>query len=264
MMVQSVGKGTLSVQSFDFLVLINLNEKIMETKSTFRLIILRLWTRERWLTISFLSAILVIVLSKYSDADWFKTLLSLTVDCITRTKEPICAISIGYISGVIVYFLTIILPETRRNIPVMIEISNILAQIKDSFLEFQLEDISVHSFENAELAVQDFVNIVKQYGKYNEQYYGLCFCAPAMRKLSCKLEILTSQILNHSSALSENEINKLIEIRHCDITKKLSSNYGVDELLTESDLKVFFHDIIILDKNIEKFRKEFTHRVFKS
>ena len=225
-------------------------------KSTKTLIWKRIWTRELWVTILFLISCLDIGAYEFLKA--YDVLKSIETNnlILSILLKLFYALAVSYVPGVFVYFLTVVLPETKRSKPLLVEIEKSLQDIKDSFY-------SAMEYINSDNAVEIALDDVKQYGKYNDTFYSLQFMNKTLEKLYQSIERLTSNILSYSSALTQNELNIIIEIRHHKIARQMKFKDGVENVLNKDGVRSYFENMVNLYNEIIELHKSVGSRIYK-
>ena len=194
-------------------------------KSTFSFILSRILNREKMIVFLFLLSLILVIMKEYATIDGFCCCIIAFVRFLSKANTLLENVAISYIAGIIVYFLTIILPETRRAKPVLIEIDKILCYLEDAFVTLS-QDLQVGDWCNSKDSLDEIVNTVKHINKQKgeETFLSLDFCQSSLENLYKKFDELTSEALHHSSALTEDDLNTLVEIRQREVVKQLK--YG--------------------------------------
>lgn len=225
-------------------------------KPTWRLILERIRKEEIWVIVLFLVAILIILAYNLLSEITVIGCLKVIVSFITNGKDLFYSLAISYVSGVIVYFLTVVLYETRKSKFILVDIEKTLKDLKYEFG-------SIANFDNPNDAVQNIIETVNLYGRFNEKYYSLYFMDKALEKVFYEMEKLTLNVLSFSSALQAQEIDILVDIRSRQITKKIKNKYGVENLIDVHELYTYFEDMVKLYADINKLHGSIRNRIYK-
>lgn len=233
-----------------------------KVKSMWCLIFNRLWEREKRVLIWFIISIAIVVAYELITADCVlefadcHNFVETIISFLSKGKELFYALAISYISGVFVYFLTVILPETRRSKPILLEIEHTLKYLIDEFYE-------IENFGNSTNAVNIAIEKTKHYGKFNDLHYSLYYMCETLENIHISIEKLTSNVLTLSTALTNKELDTLIEIRHRKITRQIKYKYGVENLIDENELRCYFENMTKLHEDIVKLYENIKNRIYK-
>ena len=232
-------------------------------KSTWSLMFSRIWEREKWVFICFVMAILIIAAYEFTTARYILEIIETVICFLCKIKTIIYALTISYISGVIVYFLTVILPEAQRSKPILAEIENTLKFLIDEFVAFA-QKLQIGDLNNIDEAAEKAFTDIQQFGKTSENHYSLKYCELYFIILAKELDHFITISLDHSSVLTLNELNTIVfKIRKQKVSERLRCNYGIDNCLTACEMKQYMKDIGLLYVEISQFRKKLRNRIYK-
>lgn len=231
-------------------------------KCMFMLLFSRLWEREKWMIITLLFTVVIVIVCKYLEASWFKERLCFTVDCLQNSESIIYTLSISYISGVIVYLLTVVLPETKRSKPILSDIAYLLQDLQSEFTEMELE-LEIIDTDNIEEAISIEAGTVKKVKRMSECHYSLEHFKHVFDKLKNSSEDLTSKILNHSSVLTQSELKTMVDVRNKKTMKRLKYDFGIESPITECELYDYLKGLVMLSHDIKDLQISIEDRLMK-
>lgn len=240
-----------------------IERELRKVKSVSQLVLNRLLHKDKWLTISFIISIAIILLCAFADLDCILNVIGICI-CFVCEGEPIYyTLAISCISGLFVYFVTAIIPEIRVSRAIYVEITQQLTKLESDFLDFSLE-LQIGDLCSDNEVIKRAVNTVKFYNRQATKFYSLAFCYESITKLTNKLENLTSNVLTYTPYLSKEELELLVDIRHRRITKQLFYKDGAEfNLLSECELERYFTDLALLNKDVIKLKKMIKDRTYK-
>ena len=229
-------------------------------KSTFLLFVSRIWEREMWMTITFFIAFLIILICNYAKAEWFREICDFAIDCFCANQTVIYTLCISYISGIIVYLLTVVGPETKRSKVVLEDLTFIFEELHSEFETLKMDlGISDTTKINDRLP-----NSIKQVtNRVSENHYNLSPIETILKKLSARCDELTSVILNHSSVLTYSEINKIVDVRNKKAMKRLKYEHAISGAFSECELCDYIKSLLSLDEDIVSIQKSVEKRIFR-
>lgn len=169
--------------------------------------------------------------------------------------------AISYVSGFIMYFLTVIYAEVRRYRFLIVELNHALDCLRYVFMELAVE-LQIGDLLNTDKAVANAAIIVKHYGRANNNHYCLKFCSSVLRKTAREFEKLTLFVLQNSTMLTEKELSMLTEIRNNKAAIKLKYQYGINELIGIDEVVVYFKHLSCLYKDVCKLQEHISNRIY--
>ena len=237
---------------------------ICKTKSLPILIFQRLWEREKVIILLLILSLAIIIIKEYGSAFETQLFILRFVDCISNVQETINSIAISFLSGIIVYFLTIIIPEVRRARSLLVEIEQVFLNLETSFIDLAIE-LQLGDFEKPEECANRAVNLVTKFCdcKFEDGFYSLNLFRTHFESLGNSMNKLTEYLLGYSSVLSESEIDMIINIRQRKTSRRIAFLYGINNLLTIQEISDYFNDIAQLYKDICKLHENITKRIYK-
>lgn len=232
-------------------------------KPTWYLILNRLWDREKCVLILFVIAIVIIMAYELITADCvlefadnIHSFIETIISFLSKGKELLYALAISCVSGIFVYFLTVILPETRRSKPILVDVENSLKYLKD-----ELHDVA--EFVSLDDATEITIQYLKQHNKLDNEFYNMNCSGRVIEEIHKSLEMHTSHILSYSSALSQSEIETLIDIKHRRISRLIRYKYEENELLNKKQIEDDFKEFVQLNNDIIKLHESVKNRIYK-
>ena len=237
---------------------------IHRIKSLPCLIIYRILDREKSISIFFILSLLIISINENVDSFTVFLFFKDIVDFITSIKDLLISLSVSLVSGIIVYFLTIVLPEERKKRLLYVEIEQTFLYLESSFIELATE-LQIGDYENPIICAKRAVTNVKKFcckmsedeeyslGRYRKQFSDLAF----------SFNKFTDFLLGYSSIMSENEIYTIINIRHRKVSKRILFMDGVDNILNIQEIEEYFNDIAILYKDICSLHEAIQKKTYK-
>lgn len=224
-------------------------------KSLYCFILERLWAREKFVTILFVIACFVIIeVDSPMMIRYILELLGVDTSSLFQKDSFLCVLSISYISGVLVYFLTILLPEAQRSKPILIEVENSLRYLKD-------ELYSIIEFINSENSVDIAMHYIEQQKKFDSEFFDMYGGNQILDKIHQALETLTLHVLSHSSVLYQSELETLVDIRHRSISRRIRFKYEENEILCKKQVKDEFDKLVQLNKDIINLHDNIKKRI---
>lgn len=228
-----------------------------KVKSTGRLIFSRIWEREKWVSFWFIIAIVIVICCEVLTKTYILNFTEVFITFLSKGEEPIKALAIGYISGIFVYFLTNILAETQRSKPILVDIEKTLKYLVDT-----LHDAA--EFIDSDNAVDITIRYITQHGgKLNDNFTELHLTNQTLADIHQAMETFTSNVLSHSSALTKDELDALVNIRHCRIARRIRFKYEVNELFDKEHIKDDFREFVELNNDIVNLHKTIKNRIYK-
>ena len=232
-------------------------------KSTQCLILERIKGRDKWVFICFVISILIIIGYEFMTAACILNFIAACIQnfmeavifILSKGKNLLYTLAVSYVSGVFVYYLTIIVPEVRRSKPILVEVEKTLKYL----IDYIHEEVN---FINSDDAVRVAMHYLERQ-KLEDRTYILKCCNPILRKVHPLLDALTSHILSHSSALTQSELDTLIDIRHRRITYRIRYKYDMKERLYQEQVKDEIKEFVQLNKDIIEFHKKIKSRIYK-
>ena len=239
-------------------------------RSTRALIWERIKEREKWVFILFAFAFIAIPICKLITASCILDCIScihsfieIHIHFLSEVKKLLYTFALSYVSGVIVYYLTVILPEAQRSKPILAEIENTLKFLIDEFDEFA-QKLQIGDLNNVDEVAEKAFTEIQQYGKTSENQYNLKFCKLYFIILAKELDHFVTISLEQSSVLTLDELNTIVfKIRKQKVSERLRCNYGIDNCLTAYDMKQYMKDIGLLYVEISQFRKKLRNRIYE-
>lgn len=234
-------------------------------KSTQCLILERIKGRDKWVFICFIISILIIIGNEFMTpacilnfiAACIQDFTEAVISFLSKGNKIITELAVSYISGAFVYYLTVIVPEIRKNTSILIEVEKTLKHLIDELHELA----GLNDNDNDD--VDTLIEMVKQYGKFNDTYYSLYFMRRHLETTYLAIEKVTSNVLSLSPALSQYEIDTLVDIRNRKITQQIKYKYGVDNLINEDELHRYSKNIAKLHNDITLLRESIRNRIYK-
>ena len=229
-------------------------------KPTYTLIWKRFWTRDLWVSVCFLVSLLIII-CEHIDKWAFLNFVE-TVVFYLEEGTILYTLAVSYISGVFVYFLTIVLPETRKNKSIYVEICCLLRELEDEFTSLRL-DLEVEDWCSSDKAIDAAVQTVKYYNKQDCGFYKLQFCSKILEDLAQTFDNLTSVIQLYFSILSKEELDAIVRIRRCKIAYMVKYKYGIENVLNENEVRNYFMELAQLNKDVAQLHKIMKKIIYK-
>ena len=235
-----------------------------KVKHLYELIILRVLDREILILFLFMISLIALLLNECVDSFDVHMCLKGIVDTIVSLKNVIVSLAISLIAGIIVYFLTVVVPEVRKRRSFLVEIEQTFLHLETSFLdlevEMQLGDISKpHVFaDNAVRSVKEWCHRLSENEEYNLSTFRCYFVS-----LSKSFNRLTEYLLGYSAVLSEKEINIIIEMRQRTVSNRIMYLYGVDNALSISEIQDYFKEIATLYNDVCTLHKTIEDSIYK-
>lgn len=220
----------------------------------------RLGNRDKWVLRGFLVSFVIIICEHIDRISFFDFVG--TVVPYLKEGTVLYTLAVSYLSGVIVYFLTIVLPETRKRKSILVEMGYILQELEDEFTSLRLE-FSIEDWCLSDEAIESAVQIVKQHTKSNNKFYNLNFCVKTLETLAQGFNNLTSVMLSYSPVLNEEELDNVIKIRRSGNAYLIKYKYGIENLMKESDVRNYFKKLAQLNKDVIQFHKIIKERIYK-
>ena len=157
--------------------------ELKNVKSVSILIWNRLCHKDKWLTWSFIVSLVIILLSSFANLNSFLKYLGCCI-CFVCEGEPIYyTLAVSCLSGLFVYFVTVIIPEVRKSRAIYIEITQQLKKLEDDFIDLSLH-FNIVNWCEKDNGIKMFVDIVKFYNRPNNAYYSLSFCKDPIEHLA--------------------------------------------------------------------------------
>lgn len=231
-------------------------------KSTFCLTWERMWRNEKWVWILFIIAIIIILAYHLLTAAYIlnlvatciQSLVEMGVFILSKSKELLYTLAISYVSGIVVYYLTVLRPEIRKSKPILMEIEQSLKYlIDDIYREFDFINL-----DNAVDIAMRYIRCCKKQEDYN--LHGV---NPILKTIHQSLETTTAHVLSFPSAFSQSELETLVDIRHRRITRRIKSKYRENESLTQYQVETDVREFIKLNKDIIALHKQIRNRIYK-
>ena len=226
-------------------------------KSTGLLIFNRIWEREKWVSLWFVIAIIIVIGCEIMTKTGTLNFTEAVITFLSKGKEAIKSLAVGYISGIFVYFLTNILSETQRSKPILVEVEKTLKYLADT-----LHDTA--EFINSNDAVEITIQYIEQHGgKLDDNFSKLHLTNQTLADIHQAMETFTSSVLSHSPALTKHELDALVDIRHCRIARRIRFKYEINELFDKEHIKDDFREFVELNNNIIKLHENIRNRIYK-
>lgn len=240
-----------------------LEEELRNVKPALKLIWDRLWNKDKWLTWSIIISIAIILLCLFVNPCSFIRFLSDCI-CLVSEGEPFFyTLAVSCLTGLIVYLVTTIIPDVRISRTIYVEVVQQLKKLEDDFTDFKII-FGVGNWDEDKDAIKRAVDLVKLYNRPSNVYYSLSFCKEVIEHLGIKIETLTGNVLTYTPYLAQKELDLLVDIRYRNITKKLIDNDGLERnLLSEENIRLFFSDLSLLNKDITTLKQWIEKRVYR-
>ena len=223
----------------------------------------RILDREKGMFIWFIIAIIVIIACNFLTAACIMKIacciynyIEGAIPFLSKVKGILYTLAASYVSGVFVYYLTVLSPETRRSKPILVDVENSLRYLKD-----ELHDVV--KFVSSDNAVEITIQYLKQHNKLDNGFYNMNCSGRVLEEIHKSLETHTSHILSHSSTLSQSELETLIDIKHRRISRRIRYKYEINELLNAQQIKNDFKEFIQLNNDIIKLHERIKTRIYK-
>lgn len=228
------------------------------------LIIQRVWNSEKTILILLALSLAVVFLKDYGNSFTIQLFLKDIIEMIVFAKETWFAIAVSLLSGIIVYFLTIVVPEVRKRKSLLVEIERTLLDLKTSFIDLATE-MQIGDYKNPETCAKNAVNNVKKWCCRVSEYddYNLNRFRSHFESLRTSFVRLTEYMLGYSSILSEKEIDMIIDIRQRKVSKRIVFLDGVDNCLNVDEISDFFKGIANLYNDVCIFHDKIVKSIYK-
>ena len=226
------------------------------------LVLSRIWDRERCLLFCFIILVAIILIYNFAKVDCFLKGIDLTILTVWENSKIIYDIALSCLGGIIIYFLTVVLVETKRSKFILVETESILKCLEDAFMDLSL-DMDLGDINNVEVFTERGLNTVKNHGRASESHYCLTYCSIRIYRLAREFEALTNSILQYSTILTQQELSLLIHIRQSKTASRLKNRYGVNHLLTECEVLDYFKGIAELYREVCNLRSLLSNRIYK-
>lgn len=228
------------------------------------LICQRLLGRDSSVSIIFLMTVIITIFCEFIDASWIYTIANFLGSLpvfFNSHKEFFSSFVLSIITGFIVYFFTVILPETRRSRLLLVEIEQTFEKITSSFTELSIE-LQLADLQDGEKAAQNAVQNIRKYGnRLSENHYNLSIYKNSFRKLADSFNKLSTYLLNYSSIFSYKELEMIVNLRQMGATKKLLYGYGIEEAITETEIISYIKELSSLSIEISALHSAFNKRI---
>lgn len=229
-------------------------------KSKRRLILERIKGRDKWVFICFVISIIIITcehIDKISFLEFVETVVS-----YLEEGTILYTLAVSYISGAIVYLLTIVIPETRKRQSLLVEMCYLLQELEDEFTSLRLK-LDIEDWCSSDEAIESAVQTVKQYNKSNNDFYKLDFCIKILEVLAQNFDNLTSVILSYFPILNEKELDAVIKIRRCGSAYLIKYKYGTENVMKENKVRNYFKELAQLNKDVKQLHKIIEEKTYK-
>lgn len=216
--------------------------------------------KDKWVIICFLVSIVIVICEHVDKLSFLKFVESVVF--YLNEGTILYTLATSYISGVIVYFLTVVIPEIRKRKAMLVEICYLLKELEDEFTSLRLE-LGIEDWHSSDEAIENAIQMVKHYNKSNNDSYKLDFCIKILEKLAQDFDNLTSVILSYFSILNEDELDAIIKIKRSRNAYFIKYKDGIENVMNESTLRNYFKDLAQLHQNIIDLQEKIKNRIYK-
>lgn len=222
----------------------------------------RILHKEIALIIILILSIFTAIICEYGSKTWILYQFETVLDLIQSGKNIFSALSIGFITGVIIYIVSVVFPEVRRSVSLCIEIDQTFKKIEDSFIEFGLQ-LQLGNWDNRETFVDNFIKILHETKQAHEDFLILSPIGKPIEQLSKSLNKNSMHLLDFQSIFDTKELEFIMKLRHHSTTKVLACDEDLLNLRNESEIKTYVEDIMDLREDYKKIHVEFNNKRFK-
>ena len=221
---------------------------------------------ELWVWVITFSILGLYIVSRFDSINLtaIQNYVNLFLSWFKQHKLAIDSWTYSYITGILIYFLTVTYPHAKRSQIILPKLCDKVRLFKDDFRELSF------ALCNKDWCEDDFIpkneiDMIKHYGKNpnNNTYYSLNFCFPILKSKIDAFDSYADYILNHQEELSNYEIKILLEVRHSSIFDKIRTKEIATPLLDENDLINFIEELREENKKIINVYDEMCNRCFK-
>lgn len=223
--------------------------------------------REKWIWIVSICLLSIYILSRLGTINLTnaQNLINSFIAFFHSHKTMIDGWTYSFISGVLVYFLTVTFPHAKKSLIVLPKLCETIRLLKDDFRDLS-DSLCFTNWCADSFNVIDAINAIKYYGRIpiNETFYSLNYCRPILKS---KVELFDSYIdsvLNHQEELNNHEIKVLLEIKYSNIFAKIRSEDYLTTYMAENELKDLIESLRKENKKAVNIYNEMCKRCFKS
>ncbi len=236
-----------------------------KVKSLWHFVYRRMRGHEKWLWLLCVIVVIMYILSHSCPVHLgcVQDIINSVISFLNKHNNCIDGWTYGIISGIFVYFFTVILPTARRSsviTPVLVEY---LRYISDEFkaLSQLLCDCDWCTNGNAISKAVDTVR--KTTSAENNEMYSLADFHVFILGFLNRIDKYTDYILNNHELLQPDELNCLSSFKHADVFNKIRSDEFFAGMFTNDDLKCILENIVIENRRTNELYDIVCKRVYK-
>lgn len=232
-----------------------------KTKSVILLLWHRIYGREKIISFILIVSVIIALICEYGSAAWFNDHICSIIRVLSSAHNLFSTISLGFITGILVYLISVVYTEVRRSMPLSFEIEQTFKDIEDCFTSFGLE-LQLGDIDKREDYIAHFLKGLETRGRESERYYTLKPYQNIIEKLGISLEKKSQHLLSYTSCFTTHELETLMAMRHQLIAKQLTTDLFVEDIKTDKGIKQFAGEIIQLRNAYAQLHQDFCEKRF--
>lgn len=189
--------------------------------------------------------------------------LNTVLEFLYNHRSAIDGWAYSYIAGVLVYYLTVVLPEAKRGQALLPSICERIRYIEDTFSELS-RCLCYGDWSEDHSLLKNAIVQLKQYGKTeSDNYYKFDYCFFILHYAVSEIDKYTDFILQLHEVLPAKDLKNILDVKYCSVLDKIRSEAIRNTLFNEDDAKEFLEELREENMKIKTIHKRIYNKIYK-